>query len=181
MLSNNPLGGDNPRKTKQELLGLDPKQDKIPAPKIDEMPQEIEKSQIEQSLSELENSVTDKFTKKAKSDQELEELSYNSKDANGTSPKRDSQAPKEPTVLTARSNKPILAKYPGSTSPLDTSINERCKRASVHSESIEPEIKSVIHSLRSILQGEGEKCSKDARKPKRKTLNFGKIKDMTLD
>jgi hypothetical protein len=46
MLSNNPLGGDNPRKTKQELLGLDPKQDKIPAPKIDEMPQEIEKSQI---------------------------------------------------------------------------------------------------------------------------------------
>ncbi len=52
MLSNNPLGGDNPRKAKQELLGLDPKEDKTPAPNIDEMPQEIEKSPIEQSLSE---------------------------------------------------------------------------------------------------------------------------------
>jgi hypothetical protein len=52
MLSNNPLSGDNPRKAKEELLGLDPKEDKNPAPKIEEMPQEIEKSPMEQSLSE---------------------------------------------------------------------------------------------------------------------------------
>jgi hypothetical protein len=172
-LSNNPVGGDNLRITKQELLGSDPKDDKIPFPKADDIPQKTEKSPIFESLSELENSTTEKFSKKAKSDQELEELSYHSRDANAITSKRGLHARKETTVLTARSNKRSLAKK--GTSPLDTSINAG------HSVSIEPEKKSVMQSLMSILHGEGEEGSEEHQKRRRKTLNLKKKSTLLRD
>jgi hypothetical protein len=171
-MSNNPVGGDNPRITKQELLGLYPKEDKIPFPKTDDIPPKIDQSPIHESLSELENSATEKFSKKAKSDEELEELSYQSRDANATSSKRDQHAPKEPKSLTARSNKRSLAKNHDGTLPVDYSLN------SGHSVSIEPEKKSVIQSLMSILDSEGEEGSEDPQKRKKKTLNLKRKRDL---